>query len=187
MDQVGEVRKPRLAVGGDEEVLGDRELLEELHRLEGPPQPLTGAALELANHLWRSGQTAPAIAYFNECHRLQPDNWTYKRQAWSTVSNERVGGDYGRFAQGPIKGEEDNWPFASDFWSDIELLREGEYYPSTMKGPDENSLDVRRPRSCQPPGQTCAGRGSRSGQLRSRPGRNEGVIVAQTDAGDVEI
>ena len=48
------------------------------------------------------------------------------------MSNERVGGDYGRFAQGPIKGEEDNWPFASDFWSDIELLREGEYYPSTM-------------------------------------------------------
>ena len=33
-----------------------------------------------------------AIAHFNECHRLQPDNWTYKRQAWSLVGNERVGG-----------------------------------------------------------------------------------------------
>ena len=30
-----------------------------------------------------------AIAQFNECHRLQPDNWTYKRQAWSLVGNER--------------------------------------------------------------------------------------------------
>jgi hypothetical protein len=29
----------------------------------------------------------------NECHRLQPDNWTYKRQAWSLVGRERVEGE----------------------------------------------------------------------------------------------
>ena len=45
-----------------------------------------------------------AIAHFNECHRLQPDNWTYKRQAWSLVGNERVGGEFGRFVQGPVAG-----------------------------------------------------------------------------------
>ena len=100
------------------------------------PRPMSmseGAAhFELANHLWRSGDREGAIEHFNECHRLQPDNWTYKRQAWSAVSEERVGGSFGRFVQGPLVGEEDAWPFASDFRSDVAMLREGEYYPATM-------------------------------------------------------
>jgi hypothetical protein len=100
------------------------------------PRPMSkseGAAhFELANHLWRAGQRDLAIKHFNECHRLQPDNWTYKRQAYSLVGNERVGGEYGRFAQGPLKGEEDDWPFDSDFRSEVEQLEEGEYYPKTM-------------------------------------------------------
>ena len=92
-----------------------------------------GAAhFELANHLWSAGQRDLAIAHFNECHRLQPDNWTYKRQAWSAVSNERVGGEFGRFVQGPLRGEEDDWPFASDFRSDVAMVAEGAYYPATM-------------------------------------------------------
>ena len=100
------------------------------------PRPLAmseGAAhFELANQLWRKGDRAGAIVHFNECHRLQPDNWTYKRQAWSVVSNERVGGEFGRFVQGPLVGEEADWPFASDFRSDVAMLEEGEYYPATM-------------------------------------------------------
>ena len=100
------------------------------------PRPVTtseaAAHFELANHLWRTGSRDLAIAHFNECHRLQPGNWTYKRQAWSLVGNERVGGELGRFAQGPVLGEEDDWPFASDFRSDVLLLGEGEYYPKTM-------------------------------------------------------
>jgi hypothetical protein len=100
------------------------------------PRPMSmseGAAhFELANHLWRAGERDRAIEHFNESHRLQPDNWTYKRQAWSAVSNERVGGDFGRFVQGPLEGEEDAWPFASDFRSDVAVLGEGEYYPATM-------------------------------------------------------
>jgi hypothetical protein len=91
-----------------------------------------GAAhFELANHLWRDRRDL-AVAHFNECHRLQPANWTYKRQAWSLVGDERVGGTYGRFVQGPLEGEEDDWPFVSDFRSDTALLGEGEYYPKTM-------------------------------------------------------
>ena len=100
------------------------------------PRPMSvseGAAhFELANHLWRSGQRDAAIAQFNVCHRLQPDNWTYKRQAWSALSQERVGGEFGRFVQGPLEGEEDTWPFASDFWSDLSVLEGGKYYPATM-------------------------------------------------------
>ena len=102
------------------------------------PRPLSqsaGAAhFELANHLWQSGNREAAIAHFNECHRLQPDNWTYKRQAWSLVGNERFGGDYGRWVQGPLAGEEQDWPFDSDFRSDVAMLEAGEYYPKTLEG-----------------------------------------------------
>lgn len=98
-----------------------------------PPTASEGAAhFELANHLWRAGQRELAIEHFNACHRLQPDNWTYKRQAWSLVGNERVGGEFGRFVQQPLEGEEADWPFDSDFRSDIALIGEGEYYPKTL-------------------------------------------------------
>ena len=90
------------------------------HSQERSPGMSEGAAhFELANHLWRAGQRDLAIGHFNECHRLQPANWTYKRQAWSLVGNERVGGDFGRFAQAPVEGEEGDWPFTSDFFSDV--------------------------------------------------------------------
>ena len=92
-----------------------------------------GAAhFELANQLWRDGDRDAAIAHFNECHRLQPDNWTYKRQAWSLLGRERVGGKYGQFVQAPLKGEEADWPFASDFTSDVLATDLGGYYPKTL-------------------------------------------------------
>jgi tetratricopeptide (TPR) repeat protein len=93
-----------------------------------------GAAhFELANYLWRSGQRDAAIRHFNECHRLLPMNWTYKRQAWSLVGNERVGGgELGRFNQVPLAGEEESWPFLSNFDADVAKLQTGEYYPKTM-------------------------------------------------------
>jgi hypothetical protein len=92
-----------------------------------------GAAhFELANQLWRRGNRDAAIEHFNACHRLQPDNWTYKRQAWSLLGHERNGGDYGRFAQGPLVGEEADWPFESDFTSEVSARPVGSYYPRTM-------------------------------------------------------
>lgn len=94
----------------------------------------SGAAhFELANHLWRSGRRDAAIRHFNECHRLQPENWTYKRQAWSLVGNERAGGgDFGRFSQVPVAGEEADWPFASNFEADVARTPPGQYYPKTI-------------------------------------------------------
>jgi hypothetical protein len=41
------------------------------------------AHFELAQHLQRSGAADAAIPHFRAAHRLQPDNWTYKRQAWT--------------------------------------------------------------------------------------------------------
>ena len=90
------------------------------------------AHFALANQLWVDGQREPAIEHFNESHRLQPDNWTYKRQAWSLLGRERVGGRYGQFVQAPIKGEEAEWPFASDFTSDVLATEIGGYYPKTL-------------------------------------------------------
>lgn len=91
-----------------------------------------GAAhFELANHLWRLGEREAAIAHFNASHRLQPENWTYKRQAWSLIGEERTGGKYGRWIQAPRVGEEADWPFDSDFTSDVLALELGGYYPDT--------------------------------------------------------
>ena len=91
------------------------------------------AHFELANHFWRAGEREAAFRHFNECHRLQPDNWTYKRQAWSLVGNERLGGgDFGRFMQMPLPGEEGDWPFDSNFDADVAKLQPGEYFPKTM-------------------------------------------------------
>ena len=41
------------------------------------------ASFELGQHLHRSGHADDAVRWFREAHRLQPGNWTYKRQAWS--------------------------------------------------------------------------------------------------------
>jgi hypothetical protein len=93
-----------------------------------------GAAhFELANHLWRAGDRDAAIVHFNAAHRLQPGNWTYKRQAWSLVGNERAGGgEMGRFNQGPLPGEEADWPFAGTFADDAGSTPAGDYYPRTL-------------------------------------------------------
>ena len=91
------------------------------------------AHFELANHLWRIGNRDAAIRHFNECHRLQPDNWTYKRQAWSLIGDEQAGGgELGRFNQVPLPGKESDWPFASHFNADVAALQPGQYYPNTM-------------------------------------------------------
>lgn len=98
------------------------------------PAESEGAAhFELANHFWRVGDRDAAIPHFNEAHRLQPDNWTYKRQAWSLVGNEQAGGgELGRFNQGPLPGEEDDWPFEGTYMSEAGRTPAGDYYPSTL-------------------------------------------------------
>ena len=44
---------------------------------------LAAAEFEIAQHLVSEGHDADAVRHFREAHRLQPGNWTYKRQAWS--------------------------------------------------------------------------------------------------------
>ena len=55
-------------------------------RRRGPPEVVAAAAcFELGQHLHRAGHPDDAVPWFREAHRLQPDNWTYKRQAWEFV------------------------------------------------------------------------------------------------------
>jgi hypothetical protein len=54
-------------------------------------QARAAAHFELGQHLHRNGDHAAAIGHWREAHRLQPDNWTYKRQAWNFEDPIRQG------------------------------------------------------------------------------------------------
>ena len=49
------------------------------------------AEFELGQYLHRAGEHAAAIPHWREAHRLYPDNWTYKRQAWNIEDPIRQG------------------------------------------------------------------------------------------------
>jgi hypothetical protein len=79
-----------------------------------PPEVGEAAArFELGQHLWREGRRDDAIRNFREAHRLQPDNWTYKRQAWSFVN--------------PLQAPSEE--FEGDWLSDVREIGPENYYP----------------------------------------------------------
>jgi hypothetical protein len=60
-----------------------------------PPEAATAAAeFEIAQHLHRAGHKLDAVAHFQAAHRLDPENWSYPRQAFSLV-DESMGDPYG--------------------------------------------------------------------------------------------
>lgn len=80
------------------------------------PRPLEealGAAhFELGHHLYRDGNINLAVIHFKEAHRLQPNNWTYLRQALSLLD--------------PFQGPTDT--YESDYWTEVQKPRSEEYY-----------------------------------------------------------
>jgi len=88
------------------------------------PRPLTvaeaAAHFELGQHLHRAGAIEAAQAQFREAHRLQPDNWTYKRQAWNFVSP---------VVQGPTDVYESSWA------EDVRKIGAENYYPALEMEP----------------------------------------------------
>jgi hypothetical protein len=55
-----------------------------------PIEEATAAAhFALGQALHARGAQAVAIAHFREAHRLQPTNWTYRRDAWSLAGADR--------------------------------------------------------------------------------------------------
>jgi len=82
------------------------------------------AHFELASHLETEGHHDPAIEHFREAHRLVPDSWTFRRQAWSL---EKAGdGPFARFWQGPSPGS--HWPYEGDWLTDIRREGPMNYY-----------------------------------------------------------
>src|SRR5438093_7262172 len=49
------------------------------------------AHFELGQHLHRVGDHDAAVGHWREAHRLAPDNWTYKRNAWNFEDPGRQG------------------------------------------------------------------------------------------------
>jgi hypothetical protein len=72
------------------------------------------ASFELGQRLQHTGETADAVKWFREAHRLQPENWTYKRQAWSLAD--------------PLQGPTDEYD--SDWLTEVRKLGAENYYPA---------------------------------------------------------
>jgi hypothetical protein len=58
-------------------------------RPRGTDAATAAASFELGQHLHLAGHVEAAQRWFREAHRLQPENWTYKRQAWSMVDRNQ--------------------------------------------------------------------------------------------------
>lgn len=71
------------------------------------------AHFELGEHFQREGDHGTAVAHWREAHRLQPLNWTYKRQAW-------------RFEYGP---DGDPSVYDGNIATDLERVGPENYYP----------------------------------------------------------
>jgi hypothetical protein len=75
------------------------------------------AHFALATQLEIDGHHDAAIRHFRVAHRLVPESWTFRRQAWSL---EKVGdGPLARFWQGPNPDAPGAWPYAGDWLGDI--------------------------------------------------------------------
>ena len=72
------------------------------------------ASFALGQRLHRAGNPEAAVPWFREAHRLQPDNWTYKRQAWEFVDP---------IMQGPSEQYEGDW------LADVRKAGAENYYP----------------------------------------------------------
>ncbi len=75
------------------------------------------AHFELATHLESEGHHEAAVRHFREAHRLVPDSWSFRRQAWSL--EEGPGGPFSRFWQGPNEADPEAWPYDGDWLADI--------------------------------------------------------------------
>jgi len=71
------------------------------------------ACFELGQHLQRAGHDRDATRWFREAQGLDPENWTYKRQAWSIAD--------------PLQGPTDDYD--SDWLSEVRKIGAENYYP----------------------------------------------------------
>ena len=97
----------RYALGPDEVVARSRP--------RGHDSAAAAAHFELAQHLHRAGFGDDAVPHFREAHRLEPDNWTYKRQAWTFAHPLQMPNDV----------------YDGDWAGDVEKMGPENYYPES--------------------------------------------------------
>lgn len=116
--------------GAESEFAMTPETVIERSRPRDLDRSLGHAHFELASHYEAEGRHDDAIVHFREAHRLVPESWTFRRQAWSL---EPVGdGPLARFWQGPDPENPEDWPYDGDWLEDIK--REGpENYNAAFK------------------------------------------------------
>jgi hypothetical protein len=105
-DWVAHGSRSRYAVDADEVLARSRP--------RPPEESRAAACFELGQHLHRTGHPEDAVRWFREAHRLAPDNWTYKRQAWT-------------FAD-PLQGPTSEYD--SDWLSEVRKIGAESYYPA---------------------------------------------------------
>jgi tetratricopeptide (TPR) repeat protein len=86
-------------------------------RPRGTAEATAAAEFELGQHLHRQGDHDAAIPHWRQAHRLDPDNWTYKRNAWNFE-------DPGR--QGRTDAYDSCW------FEDVKKIGAENYYPSLV-------------------------------------------------------
>jgi hypothetical protein len=76
------------------------------------PRPDTharaAACFEMGQHLLRTVGHDAAVPYWREAHALFPENWTYKRQAWTLITTPADATE-NDLMQGPNDVYEGNW------------------------------------------------------------------------------
>lgn len=65
------------------------------------------ACFELGQHLYTTVGNEAAVPWWRQAHALFPENWTYKRQAWTLVTTAE--GEPSDLIQGPNDVYEGNW------------------------------------------------------------------------------
>jgi hypothetical protein len=73
----------------------------------GRDEAEAAACFELGRHCYVNGDQAGAERWWREAHRLDPNNWTYKRQAWSIANTPE--GEASDLLQGPTEAYAGNW------------------------------------------------------------------------------
>lgn len=73
---------------------------------------LAAAHWAIGQHLHRAGRLEAAVPHYRQAHELQPENWTYKREAWQAAN--------------PLQGPSGDYD--SDFLSEIRKVGAENYY-----------------------------------------------------------
>lgn len=98
-------------------VLSPAEVIER-SRPRSPDLARAAAHFELGQHLRKGPQDAARraaiVAHWREAHRLDPENWTYKRQAWNLATGDTV-----------TQSEQ----YESNWLADVERMGAENYYP----------------------------------------------------------